>query len=103
LLWVTGLGATETAPFAICTGDAGAYPGFVGYPVPGVELKLAPVGDKLEMRVRGPNVTPGYWRDPGLSAASVDEEGFYKTGDALRAVDPGDLSRGLMFDGRLTE
>jgi len=103
LLWVTGLGSTETAPFAICTGDVGAYAGFVGYPVPGVELKLAPVGDKLEMRVRGPNVTPGYWRDPGLSAATIDEEGFYKTGDALRAVDPGDLSKGLMFDGRLGE
>jgi feruloyl-CoA synthase len=103
LLWVTGFGATETAPFTLCTGQAGAYAGFVGFPVPGVELKLQPVGDKLEARVRGPNVTPGYHGDPERTAAAFDEEGFYRLGDALRFVDPADPAQGLLFDGRLNE
>jgi feruloyl-CoA synthase len=103
LLWVTGLGATETAPFALCTGRTGAWSGFVGYPVPGMELKLAPVGDKLEARVRGPNVTPGYFKDDARTAAAFDEEGFYRMGDALRFVDPAHPDRGLLFDGRLAE
>jgi feruloyl-CoA synthase len=103
LLWVTGLGSTETAPFAVCTGSAGAHAGFVGFPVPGVDLKLAPEGPKLEARVRGPNVTPGYWRSETLTSAAFDDEGYYRMGDALRPVDPIDLSKGLMFDGRLTE
>ena len=103
LLWVTGFGATETAPFTLCTGQAGAYAGFVGFPVPGLELKLQPVGDKLEARVRGPNVTPGYYGDPERTAAAFDEEGFYGLGDALRFVDPANPARGLLFDGRLDE
>ena len=103
LLWVTGLGSTETAPFASCTGSVGAYAGFVGFPVPGVELKLVPVEAKLEARVRGPNVTTGYWGDAARTAAAMDEEGFYRMGDALRPVDPADPSKGLMFDGRLDE
>jgi len=103
LLWVTGLGSTETAPFAMCTGSVGAHAGFVGFPVPGVELKLAPVGEKREARVRGPNVTPGYWREPVSTASVFDEEGFFRMGDALRPIDPGDPLKGFMFDGRLTE
>ena len=103
LLWVTGLGSTETAPFAMCTGSVGAHAGFVGFPVPGVELKLVPVAEKLEARVRGPNVTPGYWRDPASTAAATDDEGFLRMGDALRPLDHRDPSRGFMFDGRLTE
>ena len=103
LLWVTGLGATETAPFALCTGRTGAWSGFLGYPAPGMELKVAPVGDKLEARVRGPNITPGYWKDHERTAAAFDEEGFYKMGDAMRFVDPARPERGLMFDGRLAE
>jgi feruloyl-CoA synthase len=103
LLWVTGLGSTETAPFAVCTGSAGAHAGFVGFPVPGVQLKLAPEGLKLEARVRGPNVSPGYWRDQTLTTAAFDDEGYYRMGDALRPFDPADFSKGLMFDGRLTE
>ena len=103
LLWVTGMGATETAPFALCTGRAGAWAGFVGFPVPGLELKLAPEGEKLEARVRGPNVAPGYWRDPALTGAAFDDEGFYRLGDAMRFVDPDDPARGLVFDGRLAE
>ena len=102
--WVTGLGATESAPFAICTG---AMPvpvaGRIGVPVPGVELKVAPVGPRLEARVRGPNITPGYWRDPDLTRASFDEEGFFRMGDAVRFVDPTDPSRGFTFDGRIAE
>jgi feruloyl-CoA synthase len=103
LLWVTGMGSTETAPFALCTGSAGAWAGFVGFPVPGLELKLAPVGEKLEARVRGPNVTPGYWRDPALTREAFDAEGFYRFGDAMRCVDPANPAKGLAFDGRLAE
>jgi len=103
LLWVTGLGATETAPFALCTGRTGAWSGLVGNPAPGMELKLTPVGDKLEARVRGPNVTPGYFKDDARTAAAFDEEGFYRMGDALRFVDAAHPERGLVFDGRLAE
>jgi feruloyl-CoA synthase len=103
LLWLTGMGATETAPFAMCTGRAGAWAGFIGFPAPGLELKLVPVGEKLEGRVRGPSITPGYWRDPARTEAAFDEEGFYGLGDAMRYVDPGDPARGLLFDGRLNE
>jgi len=103
LLWVTGLGATETAPFALCTGQTPAWSGFVGYPVPGMDLKIIPVGDKLEARVRGPNITPGYFKDDARTRAAFDEEGFYRMGDALRFVDPAHPERGLLFDGRLAE
>jgi feruloyl-CoA synthase len=103
LLWVSGLGATETAPFALCTADAGVTTGRIGWPVPGVELKLAPVEGKLEARVRGPNVTPGYWRDPARTAAAFDEEGYYRMGDAVGFVDPANRAMGLLFDGRFTE
>jgi feruloyl-CoA synthase len=103
LLWVTGFGATETAPLALSTGSVGAWAGFVGFPVPGIEVKLAPVGEKLEGRVRGPSITPGYWRDPTLTEATFDEEGYYRLGDAFRLLDPGDPARGLIFDGRLAE
>ncbi|NNM72211.1 AMP-binding protein [Enterovirga aerilata] len=100
---LTGLGATETAPFALVCRPDQCRSGRVGLPVRGVELKLAPVEDKLEARVRGPNVTPGYWRNPELSAAARDEEGFYRFGDALRFVDPAKPEIGLYFDGRLNE
>ena len=103
LLIVTGFGATETAPFALSTGGAGAVAGMIGLPAPGMELKLAPVGAKKEARVRGPNITPGYWGDEALTRAAFDEEGFYRMGDAMDFVDPADPSRGLMFDGRLAE
>jgi feruloyl-CoA synthase len=103
ILWVTGMGATETAPFTLCTGNAGASAGFLGFPVPGLEFKVAPVGEKLEGRVRGPNVTPGYWRDDGLTQAAFDAEGFYRLGDAMRFRDADDPAQGLVFDGRLAE
>jgi feruloyl-CoA synthase len=100
---VTGLGATESAPFALCIASDDARAGMVGLPVPGVELKLVPVGDKLEARLRGPNITPGFWHDPRRTHAAFDEEGYYRLGDALVWVDPADSSKGLAFDGRLDE
>jgi feruloyl-CoA synthase len=103
LLIMTGFGSTETAPFALTTGPEGAFAGMVGFPAPGLEVKLAPVGSKLEARVRGPNITPGYWHDEALTAAAFDDEGYYRLGDAMRFVDPDDPSRGLVFDGRLAE
>ncbi len=100
---ITGLGSTETAPMAICSDGSDGRAGHIGCPVAGVQLKLAPVGDKLEVRISGPNVTPGYWRDPGRTAAAFDDEGFYRMGDALAWVDPNRPGRGLRFDGRLAE
>ncbi len=103
LLLVTGLGSTETAPMAICRPWPSPLASAIGLPVPGVEVKLAPCGEKLEVRVKGPNVTPGYWRDPELTRTAFDEEGFYRMGDGARLVDERDASRGLVFDGRLGE
>ena len=103
LLIVTGFGATETAPFALTTGGVGAVAGMIGLPCPGMEMKLAPVGTKKEARVRGPNITPGYWGDEAMTRAAFDEEGFYRLGDAMDFVDPADPDKGLMFDGRLAE
>ncbi len=100
---ITGLGATETAPFALCVREEFSESGAVGLPVPGLELKLAPVGDKMEARVRGPSITPGYWRNPEATAAAFDEEGWYRFGDALVPLDPADLHKGFRFDGRITE
>jgi feruloyl-CoA synthase len=103
ILWITGYGATETAPFAMSTNRGAARAGTVGLPVDGVEMKLAPVNDKLEARFRGPSITPGYWRQPELTRAAFDEEGYYRTGDALRFLDPENPARGLEFDGRIAE
>ncbi len=102
--WVSGLGATETAPFAICTGPMPApVAGRIGVPAPGVEVKVVPVGAALEARVRGPNVTPGYWKRADLTAEAFDDEGFYRMGDAVGFVDAADPSCGLTFEGRLAE
>jgi feruloyl-CoA synthase len=103
LLIMTGMGATETAPFLLCTGPRGAYAGMIGLPVPGVEVKLVPAGEKFEGRVRGPNITPGYLGEPELTQNAFDEEGFYRTGDAMSFADPSDPGRGLIFEGRLAE
>lgn len=103
VLIATGLGATETSPMALqCTWDT-EHAGTIGIPMPGVEAKLAPVGSKLEVRVKGPNVTPGYWKDPELTGRAFDEEGYYRFGDAARFVDAEDINQGLFFDGRLAE
>ncbi|MBO6718605.1 MAG: feruloyl-CoA synthase [Rhizobiaceae bacterium] len=100
---ITGYGSTETAPFALTTTWPVDRPGEVGLPAPGLELKLVPNEEKLELRLRGPNITPGYWRQPDKTAESFDEEGFYRIGDALKFVDPDDPNRGLLFDGRVSE
>jgi len=103
ILWITGYGATETSPSAMYTSRGAARAGAVGLPLDGLELKLAPVADKLEARFKGPNVTPGYWRASELTKAAFDEEGYYRTGDALRFLDPQDPAQGFEFDGRTTE
>jgi len=100
---ITGLGMTETAPsctFAVGTATAA---GHIGLPAPGVDVKLVTCDDKTEVRFRGPNVMPGYWRNPAATAEAFDDEGFYRTGDAVRFVDPRQPERGLLFDGRLAE
>jgi feruloyl-CoA synthase len=103
VVMVTGLGATETAPMAIQTTWETKQSGVIGIPIPGVEAKLVPRGEKLEVRVRGPNITPGYWRQPELTRQAFDEEGFYKFGDAIRFLDPQDVNQGFVFDGRISE
>ncbi len=100
---ITGLGMTETAPSCTFAVGTDVQAGWIGLPVPGVEVKLAPLGGKTEIRFRGPNVMPGYWRAPEQTAAAFDEEGFYCTGDAVRFVDPAQPGLGLYFDGRIAE
>ncbi len=100
---LSGLGMTETAPSSMFALGPDVESGHIGLPVPGVELKLVPVEGKLEVRFRGPNVMPGYWRAPQQTAAAFDEQGFYRTGDAARFIDPADPQRGLRFDGRIAE
>jgi feruloyl-CoA synthase len=77
--------------------------GVIGIPAPGCELLMLPSGDRLEMRVRGPNVTPGYFGRPDLSAEAFDAEGFYRIGDAGRLADPDNAAAGVIFDGRIAE
>jgi feruloyl-CoA synthase len=103
IIFLSSLGSTETAPAAIaCTWET-ERAGNIGVPLPGVELKLVPRDGKFEARLKGANITPGYWRAPALTAAAFDEEGFYKLGDALKFEDPADPAKGLIFDGRLAE
>ena len=100
---LTGLGATETSPFFMSVRPATSRSGHVGLPVLGNDAKLLPNNGKLEVRAKGPNVTPGYWRQPELTAAAFDEEGFYKFGDALKSADANDFDAGFDFDGRIAE
>jgi feruloyl-CoA synthase len=100
---LTGLGATETAPFFMSVTPLTSRSGHVGLPVSGNDAKLVPNNGKLEVRAKGPNVTPGYWRQPELTAKAFDEEGFYIFGDAIKPVDPGDFDKGFDFDGRISE
>lgn len=100
---LTGLGATETAPSALFASLEESQSGVIGLPAHGVEIKLVPNDDKLECRVRGPNVMPGYWRQPDVTAKSFDEDGFYCLGDAAKFIDPEQPQRGLRFDGRISE
>jgi feruloyl-CoA synthase len=100
---LTGIGMTESSPGALFTTGADIKSGDVGLPIPGCEAKLTPVDGKLELRLRGPNVMPGYWRAPHAQAEAFDDQGFYRTGDALVQIDPERLAAGLRFDGRLAE
>jgi feruloyl-CoA synthase len=99
----TGLGMTETAPSCTFALRSDVKSGDIGLPAPGVQVKLVPLDGKLEIRFKGPNVMPGYWRAPEETAAAFDEEGFYRTGDAVLYVDEADPQRGLRFDGRIAE
>lgn len=96
-------GSTETAPLCTLVHFPIERAGVLGLPTPGLELKLAPVGDKMELRVRGPNITPGYWRQPERFADALDDEGYYAMGDAGRLADPADPAAGVVFDGRVAE
>jgi feruloyl-CoA synthase len=96
-------GSTETAPLATAAHFALDGPGCIGVPVPGVTLKLVPNGRKLELRVQGPNVTPGYLGEPERTAEAFDDEGFYCMGDAGRFLDPTQPEKGIVFDGRVAE
>jgi feruloyl-CoA synthase len=99
----SGWGSTETAPLATTAHFPVDRAGVIGLPAPGVEIKLAPMAGKLELRVRGPNVTPGYFKAPDLTRQAFDDDGFYRTGDAGRLLDPEAPERGLVFEGRLAE
>ena len=104
ILFLTGLGSTETAPYAFGRMWDAQNSTNVGLPPPGLDVKLVPLTDgKYEARLKGPSITPGYWREPKLTADAFDEEGFYKLGDALRFDDPARLEKGLLFEGRIAE
>ncbi len=96
-------GLTESAPLATSVHFPSTRAGVIGLPVPGTELKMLPSGSKMELRLRGPNMTPGYFRRDDLTSEAYDEEGFYKTGDAGKFVDPEDPAKGILFDGRVAE
>ena len=103
VLLATGLGSTETGPFALMCTDRQTKAGNVGVPALGITLKLVPNGDKLEARLKSPSITPGYLGDPDKTAEMLDDEGYYCIGDALRPADPDDLTKGFFFDGRTAE
>jgi feruloyl-CoA synthase len=98
-----GLGMTETSPCALSAHLLEWASGLIGLPVPGAEVRLAPCGGKMEVRYRGPHVTPGYWRQPELSEQAFDADGFFCSGDAARFVDDAAPERGLRYDGRIAE
>lgn len=99
----TGLGMTESSPFAVFITNPDVKSGHIGLPTVGMELKLVPTGDKTEIRYKGPNVTPGYWRNPEATRECFDEEGFFCTGDAVLWIDEANPHLGLKFDGRIAE
>jgi feruloyl-CoA synthase len=103
LAMLSAWGSTETAPLATSVHFRMERAGVIGLPVAECELKLVPAAGKLEVRVRGPNVTPGYYKRPDLTKAAFDEDGFYRIGDAVRLADAADPAKGIVFDGRVAE
>jgi feruloyl-CoA synthase len=103
IVMTSGLGMTESGPFALFVTNPHVRAGDLGVPSPGIELKLVDTDGKTEVRYRGPNITPGYWRAPTETAEAFDEEGFFKTGDAVKWIDETDVHLGLKFDGRIAE
>ena len=103
IVMTSGLGMTESGPFGLFVTSPNVRAGDLGLPTPGMELKLVDMQGKTEVRYRGPNITPGYWRMPEETADAFDEEGFFKTGDALKWIDETDVHQGLKFDGRIAE
>ena len=99
----TGLGMTESGPFGIFVTNPNVSAGDLGVPTPGLELKLVDMGGKTEVRYRGPNITPGYWRNEEETKGAFDDEGFFCTGDAVKWIDETDVHLGLKFDGRIAE
>lgn len=103
IVMTTGMGMTESGPFGLFVTNPNVNAGDLGVPAPGLEVKLVNSGDKAELRYRGPNITPGYWRAPTETAAHFDEEGFFCSGDAVKWIDETDVHQGLKFDGRIAE
>ena len=103
IVMTSGLGMTESGPFGLFVTNPNVRAGDLGLPTPGLELKLVDTEGKTEVRYRGPNITPGYWRAPSETTEAFDEEGFFKTGDAVKWIDETDVHLGLKFDGRIAE
>ena len=103
LAMLSAWGSTETSPLATSVHFHMDRPGVIGLPIAECDLKLVPSAGKLEVRVRGPNIMPGYYRQPELSKSAFDEEGFYRIGDAVKLADPADPAKGIVFDGRVAE
>ncbi len=103
IVMTTGLGMTESSPFAIFVTSANVKAGDLGLPTAGMTLKLAPVNGKIEVRYKGDNITPGYWRNPEATKDAFDNEGYFCTGDAVKWINDLDIHQGLRFDGRIAE
>jgi feruloyl-CoA synthase len=99
----SGLGMTESSPFGLFVTHLEVKAGDLGLPCSGMQLKLVPTGDKVEVRYKGPNITPGYWRNPEATQEAFDDEGFLSTGDAVKWIDDNNIHLGLKFDGRVAE
>ncbi len=103
IVMTSGLGMTESGPFGLFVTSPNVKAGDLGVPTPGMEVKLVDCDGKTEVRYRGPNITPGYWRAPTETAAAFDDEGYFCSGDAVRWIDETDIHQGLAFDGRIAE
>jgi len=103
IVMTSGLGMTESGPFGLFVTSPNVKAGDLGVPTPGMEVKLVDMQGKTEVRYRGPNITPGYWRAPAETAEAFDEEGYFCSGDAVKWIDETDIHLGLKFDGRIAE